>query len=106
MALKVNWLKPSFICIIFNLILFFSYVSWPKDTILDWWMIGQARLAVITAASTFGQTAVDRSGSERFIVGGLTQCTNPNKDYYLEKIYSSPLENWAKEGRIVYNPFI
>jgi len=77
-----------------------------EDTILDWWMIGQARLAVITAASTFGQTAVDRSGSERFIVGGLTQCTNPNKDYYLEKIYSSPLENWEKEGRIVYNPFI
>jgi len=74
--------------------------------VLDWWMLGQGRLAVITAASTFSQTALDYGGGPRFVVGGLTQCVNASAPYYEEKIYKTPMEFYDQEAKIVYSPYL
>ena len=73
-------------------------------------MLGEGDMIVHTAASSYGISAADRGNiseyPNRFVMGGLTQCTDPNKEYYKEKIYISPLETYKSKGVIEWIPFI
>lgn len=77
---------------------------------VDWYMLGEGDMIVHTAASSYGISAADRGNiseyPNRFVMGGLTQCTDPNKEYYKEKIYISPLETYKSKGVIEWIPFI
>ena len=73
-------------------------------------MLGEGDMIIHTAASSYGISAADRGQiwkyPNRFVMGGLTQCANPKQEYYLEKIYKSPLETYKENGRVVWIPFI
>ena len=66
--------------------------------------MGEGDYIIYTAASTFGISAGDRGKineyPRRFVIGGGTQCVNPQQPYYKEKIYTSPLEVYKEKGHI------
>jgi len=74
-----------------------------EGVMLDWWMLSQGEIVIYTASSNYGITAADKGGineyPNRFVLGGLTQCEDPERRYYLEKIYYSPLEIYKLKGR-------
>lgn len=74
-------------------------------------MLGEGQRIMHTAASSYGISAADRGGinqwPERFVMGGLTQCTKSDGPYFMEKIYKSPLETLQQNGdHIEWVPFI
>ncbi len=88
---------------------------------IDWFMLGEGNTMVHTAASSYGISAADRGNlstfPERFVMGGLTQCTNADAPYYMEKvsllngdtylkIYISPMETYQNDGEMNWIPFI
>jgi len=86
------------------------YFEEPSNAILDWYMLGECDTIIGSAASSFGISAADRGGldqyPERFHVGSLTSCTNPESQYYLEKIYVSPLEILNLTGTMKWLQYI
>jgi hypothetical protein len=79
--------------------------------LVDWYLLGEGDAIIYTAASSFGISAADRGQlwkfPSRFVMGGLTQCTNPEAPYYIEKIYVSPLETYKEnKDHIEWIPFI
>jgi len=75
-----------------------------EDAVIDWFLIGDGELSIVTSVSTYGITACDRGNLHdfpyRFHIGGLTQCTNESAPYYVERIYYSPMEIKKQTGKL------
>eukprot|EP01114_Cavostelium_apophysatum_P005161 TRINITY_DN1586_c0_g1_i3.p1 TRINITY_DN1586_c0_g1~~TRINITY_DN1586_c0_g1_i3.p1 ORF type:complete len:612 (-),score=121.91 TRINITY_DN1586_c0_g1_i3:21-1856(-) len=70
--------------------------------IVDWWMIGEGDLKVLTYKSSFGGTAADRTKSPRFLIDYENQCINGTQPHYMENIYVNPLDSYQKYGEMLH----
>jgi len=68
------------------------------NVMIDWWMIGEGDVMIVSDKSSFSFTAAVRSTKRRFIVGEMTQCVDAMKEGFFEEIYVPTLETWKKTG--------
>jgi len=79
-----------------------NYAKNLIGVMIDWWMIGEGDLKVITGKSSFGGTAADRTFTKRFIINYVNQCTDPNKEQYVSDNYVPLLSSWNKTGTMLH----
>jgi len=79
--------------------------NYDRDLIgvmIDWWMIGEGDLKVITGKSSFGGTASDRTFTSRFIISYTNQCIDEKKEYYLDNIYYPLMNSYNQTQTMVH----
>jgi len=72
------------------------------NVMIDWWMIGEGDVMIVSDKSSYSFTGAVRSTKKRFTVGEKTQCSDPNKEGYLEELYHPTFESWKKYGKMVH----
>jgi hypothetical protein len=77
-------------------------ISDLEDVFVEWWIIGEGDIKIISDRSSFGYVGADRTLSPRFAVGPNTQCSNSSAPGWMNQTYIPLLDSYKKHGVMLY----